>query len=260
MALFLEGPLLAHYSRMKDGLRWSMEAQIIFWAAGGLAVLALAAADFWRRRDASSCLLSLWVLGTFVFTALFNWTVNGRSVLPMAPAVGILLARRWQELAGAKQIRPAMVRRGILAPWVAGALLAALVTWSDYVLAVAARQSAREVRRRCAQSGQTLWFQGHWGFQYYLEQLGGQALDRLNPAIRDGEILAVPLNNSNLQPPDSPRNAFYVKGPRWLTDMNQFVGAGFYSSSFGPLPFVFGHVPPENILLYTWKSGPGAKP
>jgi hypothetical protein len=31
------------------------------------------------------------------------------------------------------------------------------------------------------------------------------------------------------------------------------VGAGFYSSVPGPLPFVFGQVPPEEVAVYSWK-------
>jgi 4-amino-4-deoxy-L-arabinose transferase-like glycosyltransferase len=259
-ALFSEGTLLQTYHWIQGWSRLSMEGQIIFWAVGGVSVLALAVADVWRRRDARSWLLALWVMGTFVFTAAFNWTINGRSILPMAPAVGILLARRLQQRAGANEKDPAMGRRRILIPLAASALFALLVARSDFLLAAAARQSALQTRERFGHGGQTVWFQGHWGFQYYLAELGGQAQDRRHPAFRDGDFLAVPLNNTNLDPPAAPGDAFYVDGPRFLAVMNLYIGAGFYSSSDGPLPFVFGHVPPENIALYTWKSGPAGKP
>ena len=153
-----------------------------------------------------------------------------------------------------------MSRRRILIALAASALLGLLVARSDYLLAAAARQCALQTRERCGRSGQTVWFQGHWGFQYYLAELGGQALDKRHPGFRDGDILAVPLNNTNLDPPAAPGNGFYVGGPRFLADMNLYIGAGFYSSSDGPLPFVFGHVPPENVAVFTWKSGPPGKP
>jgi hypothetical protein len=72
--------------------------QLALFIACGASVLALAAVDVWKRRDADSLLLALWVLGTFVFTAFLNWTVNARSVLPLNPAAGILLARRLDTL------------------------------------------------------------------------------------------------------------------------------------------------------------------
>src|SRR5208282_781567 len=192
--------------------------------------LALAVGDVWKRRDTRSWLLALWVLGTFLFTALFNWTVNGRSVLPMAPAVGILLARRLQERAGANENNPAIGRRRIWIALAASALLALLVALSDYLLAAAVRQSALQTYERCGHGGHTVWFQGHWGFQYYLAELGGQAVDKRHPAFRDRDILIVPLDNTNLDPPAVPKNAFYVNGPQFLADMNPYIGAGFYSS------------------------------
>jgi hypothetical protein len=70
----------------------------------------------------------------------------------------------------------------------------------------------------------------------------------------------VPLNNTNLDPPAAPRDAFYVNGPQFLTDMNLYAGAGFYSSSDGPLPFIFGHVPPENVAVFVLNSGAADRP
>ena len=71
-----------------------LQVQLWLWVVGGISILAMAVEDARRRRDAVSGLLLLWIVGTFAFTVFVNWTVNGRSILPMAPAVGILLARR----------------------------------------------------------------------------------------------------------------------------------------------------------------------
>ncbi|HEV2715256.1 MAG TPA: glycosyltransferase family 39 protein, partial [Terriglobales bacterium] len=40
--------------------------QLIFFIAGGISVLALAATDYWRERDADSLFLACWVAGTFL--------------------------------------------------------------------------------------------------------------------------------------------------------------------------------------------------
>src|SRR5437588_3234677 len=71
--------------------------QLVLFIAGGISVLALAISDYRRERDPDSLFLLLWVVGSFWFTAYLNWTVNVRSVLPMIPAVGILLARRLEK-------------------------------------------------------------------------------------------------------------------------------------------------------------------
>ena len=71
-----------------------LEIQRALWLVAGLSLAALALADYRRHRDATSALLGLWTLGVLIFASVFNWTINGRSLLPLLPAVGILLARR----------------------------------------------------------------------------------------------------------------------------------------------------------------------
>src|SRR5207245_1481240 len=79
--------------------------QLVLFISGGISVLALAAADYWHERDADSLFLASWVVGTFLFTAFLNWTINARSALPLIPAIGILLARRLEKLRNASQRR-----------------------------------------------------------------------------------------------------------------------------------------------------------
>ena len=145
-----------------------------------------------------------------------------------------------------------MVLRPGLA-WAAAALFAFLVAQSDFVLAAAVRQSALQTAGHYRREGNVLWFQGHWGFQYYMAQLGGVARDKNQPEPRPGDILVLPLDNTNLHPPDRPGEELDFAGPRFLTTMNINIGAGFYTSQGGPLPFAFGHVAPEVVMVYRWK-------
>ncbi|MGA2242213.1 MAG: glycosyltransferase family 39 protein [Verrucomicrobiota bacterium] len=224
--------------------------QLVFWGAGGISVLALAAADVCKRRDADSSLLGLWLGGTFVFTALFNWTINGRSILPMAVPTGIFIARRLDQRAG-EGVK--ITRAMIIAPLATGAVLALLVARSDFLLAWAVRQTAQEAQARYGHGNHTFWFQGHHGFQYYMEAAGASALDFDN-SVQSGDYVAIPLNNPNTYPVDetlvTQQKSILVPGPNWLTTMNMSVGAGFYTSLCGPLPFAFGRVPPEQVLVY----------
>ena len=271
LAIFLQGPLWQKYSWLKGTLRLSTEAQIIIWTIGGVFVVALAVADIWKSLNpnlnlkptpptispgdnASAWLLALWVLGTFVFSAFLNWTINGRSILPMAPAVGILAARRLS--AGAVGNRPALWRRGRVIAWAAAALFGLLVAQSDFVMAAAVRQSALQTSLRYRRDGETLWFQGHWGFQYYMAQQGGRAQDINQPGPRPGEFLAVPFNNTNLHPPNWRSEELHFAGPRWITTLEGDIGAGFYTSQAGPLPFAVGAVPPVVVVVFRLESGP----
>ena len=233
--------------------------QLVFWGAGGISVLALAAADVCKRRDADSALLGLWLGGTFVFTALFNWTIAGRSILPMAVPAGIFIARRLDQRAGEGM---KIARAMMIAPLAAGAALALLVARSDFQLAWAVRQTAQEAQARYGQGNHTFWFQGHHGFQYYMEANGASAVDFNNSVIQPGDYVAIPLNNPNAYPVDGTlviqQKSILVPGPNWLTTMNMQVGAGFYTSLCGPLPFAFGRVPPEQVLVYWVNRLPSA--
>jgi len=248
--LYLAGALFENYPFFQADTEPTMEAQIVLWAVVGAWVLALAAADIWSARDPRSWLLVLWVFGTFLFTTAFSQFVNGRSILPMAPAVGILLIRRLERSPVVNEKTRA--RAGTVCLTL-GALFALLVARADFRLATAVRQCAQQTCVRYGHTQTILWFQGHWGFQYYMEAFGASALEFGHSSLKAGDMLVIPANNTNIRPPRPEEIASYemivVVGPHLLTTMNLTMGAGFYASAIGPLPFVFGRVPPENASV-----------
>jgi 4-amino-4-deoxy-L-arabinose transferase-like glycosyltransferase len=260
-AIYFEKGMLRSEVPMSSAARALAEIQTVFWAVGGMGVLVLAVTDFLKRRDAQASLLALWVFGTFLFAAFFNWTVNGRSILPMAPAVGILLARRLGEnfLAGRNNWT-----RGVTVSFAISAALAYLVVQSDFLLAIAVRQSALETFIKYGGDRSAFWYEGHWGFQYYMDLKDAAGLDLKHPALKAGDMLAMPVHNSFIFQPKPEtadvREIVTVQGPRLLTTWSGDVGAGFYSSVPGPLPFAFGQVPPENVVVYVWKIAASTPP
>ena len=102
----------------------------------------------------------------------------------------------------------------------------------------------------------TLWFGGHWGFQYYLEGLGPRAKAVINGELHagPGDLMVAPSNNTNVESPRGSQlrstEEIPIEGPRWLTTLSREVGAGFYASVWGPLPFAFASVPPEKVTVY----------
>src|SRR6185437_12629169 len=162
--------------------------QLILFIAGGVSTLALAISDYRRARDADSLLLLLWIAGTFWFTAYLNWTVNARSILPMVPAVGILLARRLEK----RCTNPtpqfmALVALGLLACGVVSLWLAR----ADTNAANSARTAAFLVNQKTA-GNNDVWFLGHSGFQYYMQALGARPYDWSHPQTKVGDFLAIP--------------------------------------------------------------------
>jgi hypothetical protein len=173
----------------------------------------------------------------------------------MAPAVGILIARRLEQniLAGRE-----IWTRGVTICLAASVTLAFFVAQSDFLLATAVRASALKTFAKYGGDRANFWYEGHWGFQYYLDLSGAAALDLKNPSLKPGDTLAMPVHNVFISQPGSSaadlREIITAQGPRWVTTWSEDVGAGFYSSVPGPLPFAFGEVPPETVGIYVFKT------
>lgn len=237
------------------GRNW--DGTILFQAAlfllGGIAVLALVLSDWQRHRDADAALLFLWAAGTLAFGIALNWVINARSLLPLAPVIGILIARRLDRLRGLA-IEPLPWREAW--PLLPAAVVALFVTIADYRQAGADRDAARRIAANCLSGPGKLWFEGHWGFQYYLQKHGGAAEDQGGNRFHfhKNDFLALPGENTGVfheLAADEVREVFVVEeilSPLGGT-MSRQQGAGFYSHDHGPLPFVFGPAPPLRYRL-----------
>jgi hypothetical protein len=88
-----------------------------------------------------------------------------------------------------------------------------------------------------------------------MEEHGAKAIDVRSPGAVAGDVVVMPLNNSNLyEIPSSfvARSETLEWQPRaFATTVSLAVGAGFYSATFGPMPFVFGKPPAERYLVIT---------
>jgi 4-amino-4-deoxy-L-arabinose transferase-like glycosyltransferase len=217
---------------------------------GGLVTLVLPILDWRNRRDAETLLLLLWVWGTFAFCIL-NWTINGRSVLPMLPAIAILLLRQveFTKRATSAQINFALV---------SVAMLSLLISLADYRLANSGRTAAEEIQTKFASgSATTIWFQGHWGFQYYAQEKGFRPFDLKHLRQNPGDLMVLPSNNTNLRelPENMVERVATIEVPvtSWVATTSRAVGAGFYADVWGPLPFSFGAVPSEKYHVVRFK-------
>ena len=265
-AIFLD-PLWKYFP--EDGppplVNHTVVAQLCLFALGGVSLLALCAAELRARRDPEAWLLVSWLLGTFAFAAFLNWVNNGRSNLPMAPVAGILIVRQLERRAA----RGAGASLGRRLGWAAPAfLLALLVAHADYVWAGENRAAARELVQRARRiQPDPLVFQGHWGFQHYMEEGGAVPLD-YDEVLPAGTLLVVPTNNAQTVEPEAwieaARGARSRESsplvferrnerPRWIHTVAHGIGAGFYASNIGPLPWVIARPWPPD-LYRVWRA------
>jgi hypothetical protein len=210
-------------------------------AAIGLSVLALAGLELWQKRDADSVLLFLWIIGTFGFATFLNWSVTARTILPMGPAVAILIVRRFVN---GQRFSWKTATQVTLA-----AAVSLAIAFADYGVANTAREAAHQFEGRFHSEPGTVWFQSHWGFQFYMQQWGAHALNMFNSEITSGDVMIVPANNTAVLniPPEKvypPEEVNFSTMP-FLTTIGIRTGASFYSSVRGPLPWMLGRAPAE---------------
>ena len=250
LALFVVLVPLFYFGAARKALPVGIAIEGALFVTIGIGILALALVDSVQHKTADSLLLGLWVFGTFVFAAVMNWTITSRTFLPMAPAVMILLIRRLRLPAP----------NGCFMHWwpiLPAALVSLLITIGDYKLANTARIAASQFQQRCHVELGSIWFEGHWGFQYYMQQWNAKPLDRTQPTIASGDVLIVPINNANIWSPSpallmpSPGQVNFPQFP--VTTMNWEIHAGFYASNWGPLPWVVASAPPEHYLIFRIK-------
>jgi hypothetical protein len=170
--------------------------------------------------------------------------------LPLVPVAGILIARAFDARAidGWRAWSPVM----------ASLALALLVARADAVLAASARTAARAIHQAHAGQAGALWYQGHWGFQYYMDLGGAKAVDFDHPWFAAGDTMIIPANNANTSVIDpqwvAKSDGLEFAVAPWMSTLSPDIGAGFYSSVFGPLPFAVGDVAPERYTSVTIKG------
>jgi 4-amino-4-deoxy-L-arabinose transferase-like glycosyltransferase len=226
-----------------------ISTQLILFIAGGISTLALAIADYRRERDADSLFLLLWVCGTFCFTAYLNWTVNARSILPMVPAIGILLVRRIESF-GKFSIQGFRAAAAVLL--LACGLVSLWLARADTFAANSERAAASLVHQKTAGIAD-VWFLGHSGFQYYMQKFGARPYDWSHPQAKPGDFLAIPY--SKVWPEDvtsdfqGSRENIDLPMHGYASTTSSEIGAGFYHSYWSILPYAFGPVPAEQYAI-----------
>jgi len=229
---------------------WDYVLEVALLTAGGLHLLLLAAAEIWQRRDIISATLVLWLGGGLFFAIGLNWTISGRSYLPLVPAAAILVVRRLGARRG-----NFVAGVGWVWPLVPAAAITLSLAIADYQLANSARTAAERIAAKDKPAGGQLWFEGHWGFQYYMEKLGGQPLDVERSLLQPGDIVVVPkIGDYTTLPPDSVGWIERYTGvpSSWMNVMGgagSSGAAGFYSAIFGPVPFAIGTLPRQDYLV-----------
>lgn len=232
-------------------INWLFLFQMALFIIGGLAVISLVVSDLSRHRTPESMLLGFWVGGSLIFAGVLNWTVCGRNFLPLAPAVALLVVRRLESRVAEGGADPF---RYFIWPLAISLTIALMVARADYDLANSARTAAISLHNEFAGRSNGIAFEGHWGFQYYMEQSGAKPLAEKPLLLVSNEAVVIPIGNTCIF--DLPSNLVEpladveVPASKWLSVQSIPAGAGFYSDDWGPAPFVFNRAKPESFWVF----------
>jgi len=227
---------------------WYYLLQVAVLTAGGLHLLALAAAEAWRGRNLVSLTLALWIIGGFFSATILNFAINARSLLLIVPPAAILLVRRLDAIRGNATMPKVMW------PLIPAAAVAWSLALADCHLANSARTAAEEITMKYKPAGHQVWFEGHGAFQYYMEKAGALPIDVEQSLLKPGDVLVV--SEIGILTP-VPRESVGWLGRHqsapvsWMNLMGgtESGTAGFYGANFGPVPFAIGKLPTQNYYV-----------
>lgn len=208
-------------------------------------------------KDRDTVFLALWLLVSVLFIpAAIAFNAMRHTLIFLVPLV-LLLFRTCRTSVHFEKIFPANLA--------AVFFISLGISYADYHFAESYRRYAVDVfkeTRRDAPDSQ-VWFRAHWGFQYYMENLGGRFLEKKNAReVREGDWFVDVLQAHHHRVPPQLENALTRVARRradrpWpVRLMNLSTGAGWYANIWGPLPFTLSRAPLETFSLYR-AGGPG---
>jgi hypothetical protein len=182
--------------------RMSIEWDYIYWQSFGILWLSAVAAcvvvlNFRVRKglQVRAAPDSLFLAGWFILElgAYFVLTPfpAARRVIGLS-VVSVLLAARACGRAGRIDSLRRPAGWTIAAAIGAGAAIAAIDILDAFPEKYCAERAARLIADR--PTGSTVWYMGHWGFQYYCERAGMQALAQGKSALSPGDYLVLPVH------------------------------------------------------------------
>jgi 4-amino-4-deoxy-L-arabinose transferase-like glycosyltransferase len=212
----------------------------------GFAVVADLARDAAARRDSAHAVLALWILVALPIVVYLHFP--SKYLVPCAPAAAILASTALAALPR----RAAVASAGTLVA--AGALFGVLILRADEVFAGLGRRAVEELVEPRVAAGDKVWFNAHWGFQWYAERAGAHCVTTSQPHPQRGDYVVSAEVTITGVPIEAFRGRELVAtiaddapGGRIVSSAD---GAGFYSNGWGYLPWVWSSRPVDRFQLW----------
>lgn len=203
------------------------------------------------RRDRIDLALVAWML--IPLPTLPYAHLPPKYLVAAAPAAALLVAR---HAAGRRIGVPVAATVAAL-----GLVLGIAILRADAAFAEVSRTGVRLLLRLHPPAGRTVWYDGHWAFQWYAEESGARRWSPRPPQPAPGDLI---LSNAR-RPLTLDREAFGgLVHLRRFEDrrpggrvMDVGLGVGFYTNRWGHLPWGWGDDLIDAVDLWL---APGARP
>jgi hypothetical protein len=201
--------------------------------------------DAARRRDGTQFTLGIWLL--LAFPAVIYVHLPSKYLLASAPAAAILVAR-------AMAASPLLARPVLVLATAASAVLGVAILRADAAYANVARSAVQTLIVPEIAKGRKVWYAGHWGFQWYAEEAGARYFSVEPPFPEEGDLVVACLNcEAHLENHDTealaPLHRIRHEEPGGRV-MDRSTGAGFFSNTWGYLPWTQGNTLLEGFDVY----------
>jgi hypothetical protein len=127
-------------------------------------------------------ILFLWILAPMAFIILFPPFPAVRHVLVVIPAILLMLGIFIRERVPNRALYVA-----VLFTFVAGGV----ISLSDWEYADVYRVQASRIRAQLRPTS-SIWFLGHWGWQWYAKKAGMKEFDTQRTHLREGDLVIIP--------------------------------------------------------------------
>ena len=215
---------------------------------------------FTAQKEKGWTLWTSWFFAASLLQLALYWSIAARIFIFILPPLIFGIAEKTELEFEAKTLRLIMAASFLLT-----LSLSLTLRQVDFAYANSQKKFAQWVNIHDTSKGETVWFTGHWGFQYYMEKSGAREENWPPNNIKAGDIFITPEVNTNLIFPFALAgqmkqfNEITIQDPiplRLMGSSNIPNQAGFYSSVFGFLPYALSSSPLDRFLLFKIQKTP----
>ncbi|NES99978.1 MAG: glycosyltransferase family 39 protein [Sphaerospermopsis sp. SIO1G1] len=198
-----------------------------------------------KELNHSIILLYLWLISSAAFIIIFSPFLATRHILLVIVPITLILV----NCSGINSSLLWKITAISVTTFLALALGISDRIWANYY-----RENAVLIREQLPKKS-TIYFTGHWGWQWYAKKNGMQQLESLNPQIKPGDYLVYPqgIHQQRLDKIPSQYKLKFVREyknePSRFTFFKTDTGR-FYASSFNKLPWLVNRRSFDSIIVY----------